>query len=134
MTGLEISVVITTVISPLIVACPLSTLPIVAHGGFDVIVTGSVVRPVLVVTAYTPSLHTEPWILLMLMLVLRRLLGHNVAPGVREEVRLVIVMLLLRPGLLQLGCSDWWLGLRLRLLGEVQIWDGHNVVRSAPSF
>ena len=129
MTRLEISVVITTVVSPFIVPWPLSTLAVVPHGGFDVIVAGSVVRCEVIVTANTPSLDTEHWELLVL--VLRRL-RHTLAAGVRDELRLVVVILLLRPGLLQLRCSDWWLGFRLRLLGKVQIWNGHNVVRSAP--
>ena len=53
-TGLEISIVITTVVIPNIIACPLNSVSIVAHGRFDVIVAGSVVRGVVV-----PSLETE---------------------------------------------------------------------------
>ena len=98
MTGLEISVVITTVIISFIISspdCPVNSVSIVAQGGLDVIVVDSVVRRVLVVTADDP----ESGILGVLVMRLR----HN-RTGVGEELSLVVVILLLRSCLLQLRC------------------------------
>ena len=91
MTRLEISIVITTVNISFIIACPVNSVPIVAYGGLDVIVVGSVVRRVLVVTADTSSLKAEAWILLVFVLRLR----HN-RTGVGEELSLIVVVLLFR--------------------------------------
>ena len=122
MTRLEISIVITTVVIPNIIASPLNSVSIVAHGRFDVIVAGSVVRGVVV-----PSLETEDW---KLMVLVRRL-RHNWA-GLGEEFSLVIVILILQSCLLHFRSSNWWLSFRFWLLGEVKIRDRHDIMRPGP--
>ena len=126
MTRLEISVVITTVIIAFIIACPLHCVSRVLSRGFDVIVACSVVRGVVVTSLDT----TQDWILVVLVLRLPR----NLAGGGEEVSLVVVVVLVLRSGLLQLRSGERWLSLRLRLLGEVNIWDGHYVMRSGPSY
>ena len=121
-TRLEISIVITTVIIPFIIACRLNSVSIVAHGRFDVIVAGTVVSRVV-----DPSLETSDRKLMVLILRLR----HNWA-GRGEEFSLIIVILMLRSCLLRFRYLDWWLSFRIGLLGEVKIWDGYNVMRPGP--
>ena len=121
MTRLEISVVITTVITAFSIAWRLHSVSIVAHGGFDVIVACSVVRGVVVTSLET----TQDWILLVLVLRL----CCNLAGG-GEEVSLIVVVILI----LSRSCLLHWLSVGLRLLGEVKIWDGHYVMRSGPSY
>ena len=139
MTRLEISVVITTVIMSFIIACcSLNSVSIVAHGRFDVIVVGSVVRWVVGVTADNPRGPLDPQHGILLVVLVVLWLPHN-RTGLGEELSLVVVVvvvvviLLLLPWLLQLRSSGWWLSFRLRLLGEVDVGDCHDVMRSVPS-
>ena len=141
MTRLEISVVITTVIMSFIIACcSLNSVSIVAQGRFDVIVVGSVVRWVVGVTADNPRGPLDPQHGILLVVLVVLWLPHN-RTGLGEELSLVVVVvvvvvvviLLLLPWLLQLRSSGWWLSFRLWLLGEVDVGDGHDVMRSVPS-
>ena len=117
MTRLEISIVITTVNISFIVACPVNSVPIVAYGGLDVIVVGSVVRWVVGVTADNPRGPLDPQHGILLVVLVVLWLPHN-RTGLGEELSLVVVVvvvvviLLLLPCFLQLGSSGWWLSFR----------------------